>query len=171
MEWIAQYWPFGTSGLGITVGVLIILVVLKFVAGMVVRLVSIGIVAAGVGFWAFPGYMPFKIPFLAAGSSSGPQWVLVSSAGRAVGEDVAYSVSATPKMAIKGMPVCDENNIGKVAVCGAPGLGEVMGMAGSGLPTDISMTSMPTGVCTYKTPTTSDFLSEDGEHKVYQCKD
>lgn len=171
MDWIAQYWPFGTSGLGITVGVLIVLVVLKFVAGLVVRLVSIAIVAVGVGLWAFPDYMPVKIPFLSAAGESGPKWVLVSSAGQALGEDVAYSVSSTPKMTIKGMPVCDRANIGKVAVCGAPGLGEVMGMAGSGLPTDVSMTSIPNGVCTYKTVTTSEFLSEGGEHKVYQCKD
>lgn len=169
MEWIAQYWPFGTSGLGLTIGVLLVLLVLRFVAGLVVRLVSIGIVAAGVGFWAFPGYMPFQVPFLSA-SSDGPKWVLVSSAGQAVGEDIAYSVSATPKAKVAGLPVCDQDNVGKVAVCGAPGLGEIMGMAGSGLPTDISVTSVPTGVCTYKTVSTAEFLSEGGGQKVYECR-
>jgi hypothetical protein len=46
-----------------------------------------------------------------------------------------------------------------------------MGMAGSGLPTDVSMSSVPTGVCTYKTVSTAEFLTEGGEKKIYQCKD
>lgn len=170
MELIAQYWPFGTSGLGLVIGGLIVLLVLKFVAGLAVRLVSIAVVAAGVGIWAFPDYMPFKMPFL-SGGDAGPKWVLVSAAGEAMGEDVAYSVSATPKANVAGLPVCDKDNVGKVAVCGAPGLGEIMGMAGSGLPTDVSMSSVPTGVCTYKTVSTAEFLTEGGEKKIYQCKD
>lgn len=168
MEWIAQYWPFGSSGLGLVVGGLIALLVLKFVAGIVMRLVSIGLVVAGVGFVAFPGYMPFQLPFF--GTAAEPKWVLVSSAGEAMGEDVAYSVSDTPKMEIKGTPVCDKDNLGKVAVCGTPGFGVIAGMAGSGLPTDLSMTSVPTGVCSYKNVTTTDFLQDGGESKVYQCK-
>jgi hypothetical protein len=168
MDIIAQYWPFGTSGLGLVVGGLIALLVLKFVAGVLIRLVSIGLIAAGVGFWAFPDYMPFKLPFF--GGASEPKWVLVSSAGEAMGEDVAYSVSDTPKMAVNGMAVCDKDNVGKVAVCGVPGFGVVAGMAASGLPTDLSITSIPTGVCSYRNPTTQDFAADGGENKVYQCR-
>lgn len=168
MELIAQYWPFGTSGIGLVVGGLVALLVLKFVAGIVMRLVSIGVVAAVVGFAAFPDYMPFQLPFL--GSAKEPTWVLVSSAGEALGEDVAYSVSDSPKMAIKGLPVCDKDNLGKVAVCGTPGFGVIAGMAASGLPTDLSVTSIPTSVCSYKNVSTSEFLEEGGESKVYQCK-
>jgi hypothetical protein len=168
MEVIAQYWPFGTSGVGIVVGALVALLVLKFVAGLIIRIVSIGVIAAAVGFWAFPDSMPFKLPFLSA--NAGPKWVLVSSAGEAFGEDVAYSVSDTPKMAVKGLPVCDAANVGKVAVCGTPDLNVIAGMTASGLPTDVSLTGVPTGVCTYKAVTADDYLSEGGDNKVYQCR-
>lgn len=168
MEWIAEYWPFGTSGVGLVIGGLLALLVVRFVAGLVLRLVSIGIVALGVGFWAFPQYMPFSLPFL--GGSSEPKWVLLPDAGDAYGQDVAYSVSSIPKMSIKGTPVCDKQNIGKIAVCGAPGFGVIAGMAASGLPTDLTVTSVPDGVCTYKTADTSDFAQPGGEAKVYQCK-
>jgi hypothetical protein len=168
MEWIAQYWPFGTSTLGLILGGFVALVVIRFVAGLVVRLVTLGAVALGVGFWFFPSYMPFELPFLAA--SSQPKWVLVSSAGSADGIDVAYSVSDEPKAKIKDLPVCDEANIGKVAVCGTPGFGVVAGMVASGLPTDLSMTSIPTGVCSYKMVASTEYLYEGGETKVYECK-
>lgn len=168
MEFIAQYWPFGTSGVGLTVGAIAVLFVVRFVAGLIFRLLSIGVVVLGVGFWAFPQYMPFQLPFLSANSQ--PKWVLVPDAGDAYGEDVAYSVSAAPKMAINGMPVCDKDNIGKVAVCGSPGFGVIAGMAASGLPTDVSVTSVPDGVCTYKTAPAEDFAQSGGENKVYQCR-
>lgn len=167
MDWIAQYWPFGTSTLGLILGGIVALVVIRFVAGLVVRLVTLAAIALGVGFWAFPGYMPFELPFLA---QSQPKWVLVSSAATADGIDVAYSVSDQPKAKIKDLPVCDEANLGKVAVCGTPGFGVVAGMVASGLPTDLSMTSIPTGVCSYKKVTSADYLYEGGETKVYECK-
>jgi hypothetical protein len=168
MDWIAQYWPFGTSGVGLAVGGLLVFLVIRFIAGLVLRLISVAVVALGVAFWAFPDAMPFQLPFLSAGSE--PKWVLVSANAEAFGEDVAYSVSDTPKMTVSGTPVCDQDNVGKVAVCGVPGLGVAVGMAASGLPTDLSMTSVPTGVCTYKTVTEAEFVSEGGENKVYQCR-
>jgi hypothetical protein len=168
MDFIAQYWPFGTSGLGLAVGAIVVLFVLKFVAGLIVRLVSIAIVALGVGFWAFPQYMPFQLPFLSA--SAEPKWVLVSSGGDASGQDVAYSVSVTPKLAVDGLPVCNKDNLGKVAVCGSPDASVIAGMAMSGLPTDLSVSGIPTGVCTYKSVETSGYLNEGGENKVYQCR-
>ena len=168
MEFLAQYWPFGTSGLGLAVGVVVILLVVKFVAGLILRLVSIAVVALGVGFWAFPQYMPFQLPMFSG--SAQPNWVLVSSGGEAVGRDIAYSVGATPKLAVDGLPVCDDANVGKVAVCGTPDAGIVAGMAMSGLPTDLSVSGIPAGVCAYKSVETSDFLDEGGENKVYQCR-
>jgi hypothetical protein len=168
MEWIAQFWPFGTSGLGIVIGGLIAALVVKFVAGLVMRLVSFGIVAAAVGFGFFPNYMPFSLPFL--GGASEPKWVLVENAGGAYGEDVAYSLSETPKTTINGTAVCDKSTVGTIAVCGSPGFGVVANMISSGLPTDINLNSVPSSVCSYKAALNEDFAQTGGESKVYQCK-
>lgn len=165
--WLMDFWPFGTSTLGLLLGGLIILMVVRFVAGLVFKLALIAAVVVGVGVYFFPSYMPISLPF---GASPEPQWVLVSESGTADGIDVAYSVSVNPKASVNGLPVCDKASIGRVAVCGTPDMSVISGMVMSGLPSDLSVTGVPTGVCSYKKVASADYLYEGGASKVYECK-